>query len=154
MSFSVNMGIRECSLDEAIILLLGGLAGKFGKEYCFPSQEKMLSLLKDFFGIEICRRTLNYHLKRLETGKYIRRKRRISKGKDGKLVFKSTLYFLGKKAKKWVRKIGRFAGVVFRWFPVRRDERSTGEPLPREELVKRIRELRESLGGVRRKFIR
>lgn len=112
MSFAIDRSINEHGVDEAIVLIIGGLAKKFGKNYCFPSQEKLLYLLNRFYGVSICRRTLNYHLSRLTTGGYIHRKRRITKGRDGVLLFKSTLYFLCKQAMRWIARLRRLSACL------------------------------------------
>jgi len=86
------------SVDHAIILTLNFYQGKYKKRYSFPSQNTLLANLKRFHKIEISKRTLNYHLKKLEDNFYIYRLRRISKNPAGCFVFNSTLYSLAKKS--------------------------------------------------------
>jgi hypothetical protein len=84
---------------------LYAIAAKYGKSYCFPSQEKILELLKVHYDISISRRTLNRWLAFLEGEGYIFRTRRHSRGKDGQIHFQSTLYRFGKKALRLLKKI-------------------------------------------------
>ena len=84
---------------------LYAIAAKYGKSYCFPSQEKILELLKEHYDISISRRTLNRWLAFLEGEGYIFRTRRHSRGKDGQIHFQSTLYRFGKKALRLLKKI-------------------------------------------------
>ncbi len=84
---------------------LYAIAAKYGKSYCFPSQEKILELLKVHYDISISRRTLNRWLAFLEGEGYIFRTRRHSRGKDGQIHFQSTLYHFGKKALRLLKKI-------------------------------------------------
>jgi len=51
--------------------------------------------------VVIKRRQLNYILAYLEKEEYIIRKRRLKEGKDGKIIFNTTLYWLKQKA--WVQ---------------------------------------------------
>jgi hypothetical protein len=84
---------------------LYAIAAKYGKSYCYPSQEKILELLKNHYDISISRRTLNRWLAFLEGEGYIFRTRRHSQGKDGQIHFQSTLYRFGKKALRLLKKI-------------------------------------------------
>jgi hypothetical protein len=84
---------------------LYAIAAKYGKSYCFPSQEKILELLEDHYDISISRRTLNRWLAFLEGEGYIFRTRRHSRGTNGEVSFKSTLYRFGKKALRLLKKI-------------------------------------------------
>jgi hypothetical protein len=84
---------------------LYAIAAKYGKSYCYPSQEKILELLKTHYDISISRRTLNRWLSFLEGEGYIYRTRRHAQGKDGGISFKSTLYRFGKKALRLLKKI-------------------------------------------------
>jgi hypothetical protein len=84
---------------------LYAIAAKYGKSYCYPSQEKILELLKVHYDISISRRTLNRWLAFLEGEGYLFRTRRHSRGKDGQIHFHSTLYRFGKKALRLLKKI-------------------------------------------------
>lgn len=82
-----------------------------GKSYCYPSQEKILKLLADFYGVMIKRRQLNYILAYLQAEGYIDRKRRLKGAPDGKIIFNTTLYWLKRKA--W-QHIARIYGAIER----------------------------------------
>ena len=90
---------------QSTINVIGYLSKQNGKNYCYPSQEKILKLLEKFYGVLIKRRQLNYVLAYLEKENFIERKRRLKKSKDGKLVFNTTLYWLKEKAWKGLAKI-------------------------------------------------
>ncbi|RLF86672.1 hypothetical protein DRN34_03165 [Thermococci archaeon] len=87
----------------AILTLLINLCANYKKNYCYPSQDWILSTLADKYKIYISKRTLNYHLRLLEDLGFIQRKRRISRAKNGTLQPKSTLYILAKKAFTYIK---------------------------------------------------
>jgi hypothetical protein len=87
-----------------LLHLLYAVLAKHGKSYCYPSQEKILELLNTHYGITISRRTLNRWLAAME-GEYIHRTRRHRRGKDGRILFRTTLYQFSKKALRLLRKI-------------------------------------------------
>jgi hypothetical protein len=95
------MAISSLQLLHALY----AIAAKYGKSYCYPSQEKILELLKTHYDISISRRTLNRWPAFLEGEEYIFRTRRHSRGTDGTISFKSTLYRFGKKALRLLKKI-------------------------------------------------
>lgn len=86
---------------QSTINVIGYLSKSSGKNYCYPSQEKILKLLERFYNVCIKRRQLNYILAHLEKENFIQRKRRLKKSKDGKIIFNTTLYWLKEKA--WVQ---------------------------------------------------
>ena len=75
-----------------ILLTLNKLNTHFRKLYCYPSQEKLISLLKKFTSISISRRQLNYDLAAIVKSGYIRRIRRHRRSKLHGTEFRSTLY--------------------------------------------------------------
>jgi len=91
-----------------VLAVLGYLCRLHGRNYCFPSQEKIIKLLKEKYGVSYCRRHLNRILNAFEYGGYFKRIRRMQKGKDGGLVRNSTLYLLTSKAFKVLGKMGLF----------------------------------------------
>ena len=95
------MGVSSLQLLHALY----AIAAKYGKSYCFPSQTKILELLKIHYDISISRRTLNRWLAFLEGEGYIFRTRRHTRGTNGEVNFKSTLYRFGKKALRLLKKI-------------------------------------------------
>lgn len=86
---------------QSTINVIGYLSKSNGKNYCYPSQEKILKLLERFYNVCIKRRQLNYILAYLEKENFIQRKRRLKKSKEGKIIFNTTLYWLKEKA--WVQ---------------------------------------------------
>jgi len=98
------------STKSAILEILMALMKQFGKNYCFPSQAKILELLEKIHGIKIQRRALNYALRDLVDEGLIKRTRRIAKGSGGLLIFKSTIYAfaqLGYRMLNQIKKLGR-----------------------------------------------
>lgn len=106
----VNRGLALCcyttekgvimhydTIDASIVNTIISLQKKYGKKYCFPTQEKLLFLLKEYHDVKICRRTLNRRLKKLEQGKLIKRIRRHRRGAGGMIIFKATAYYLSAK---------------------------------------------------------
>ena len=89
-----------------LLQTLYAVADRYGKLYCYPSQEKLLALLERHHGIKRSRRTLNRWLALLEEEGYFRRIRRLKRGADGGLVFQTTLYRLTKKTFRCLRKFG------------------------------------------------
>ena len=75
-----------------LLLTLHKLNKHFNKLYCFPSQNKLLSLLSKFTSLNISRRQLNYDLKALELSQIIIRIRRHRRTKALGMEFRSTLY--------------------------------------------------------------
>lgn len=92
MKFSL---IMSCTLQT-----IHALQNKYGKNYCFPSQKKIIDLLEKFHGVVIKRRQLNYILAYLEKEQFIDRKRRLKTSNQGKIIFNTTLYWLKKRA--WI----------------------------------------------------
>lgn len=78
--------------DFRIMEVICGLAGKFAKTYCFPTQEKLVQLVADFTGRQMSVRTLNRHLAALEAGQWLKRTRRHMHDKQRGFIFRSTLY--------------------------------------------------------------
>ena len=89
------------SKSEAVCLSLLGIGQTFKKNYCFPSQEKILDVTKEFYKVRMSRRTLNRVLKKLVDEGMIERIRRHRKGSLGQMIFCSTLY--------------KFKGKLFNW---------------------------------------
>lgn len=75
-----------------ILLCLLRISQKNGKDYCFPSQETIIKLMKKFRTVDKSRPTLNRWLKVIEDGKYLIRRRRIKRDPQKGMIFKSTLY--------------------------------------------------------------
>jgi hypothetical protein len=97
--------------DVRIIEVLAGLACRYNKAYSFPSQDKILELLKRHTGRLMSRRTLNRHLAALERDGWVRRLRRHRRGQSGALELHSTLYHMLRRTVAWVHKMGRAAST-------------------------------------------
>lgn len=133
-----------------IVQILIHLSRKYQKSYCYPSQAKILEILEERYQQKICRRSLNYHLKKLELQGFFVRKRRIIKESKDKYLFHSTLYILQKKIYKMAYKFGSYLKSVNPLAFLDRPKRSrvvdsNERIIPRDELVMLIRELRVSL---------
>jgi len=98
---------------DQVLPILYGLNVKYSKKYCFPGQEKILSLLEDFRGLKLSIATINRWLRVLEDEEYIRRKRRISHHKKLGMIFRSTIYYITKKG---YNRLDRLIEGVWEWF--------------------------------------
>ncbi len=90
--------------DWRIIETLAGLAGHHYRTWSYPTQEKILELLKRFTGRVMSRRTLNRHLKALQDGGWLRRIRRHVHDRKRGFVLRSTCYVIA----------GRYAARIVR----------------------------------------
>jgi hypothetical protein len=107
----------------------------YGKSYCYPSQVKILEILKKIYDIKICRRTLNYDLDDLESSGYITRIRRIRRGSSGDIEFQTTLYKITARGYLFLRRLGlnvvrelKALGVKFKTWAKRPSSRPLIEP--------------------------
>ena len=89
---------RVTSTGTAIVGVLSALQLKFGKDYSYPSQEKLRELLARYHKIVISPRTLNRRLRFLEDNGFIYRVRRTCKGPEGRMLFRTTAYYVLHKA--------------------------------------------------------
>jgi len=144
--------------DSCILQTLLACQAKSGKRYCFPSQDKILELLKTHYGIERTRRWLNYRLRYLQDNGFIKRVRRIKRNGVGTLTFRSTLYFLTKKTFLFFSRLAGFlvrCGIKVRKWWEEKKPAPVSQPGPAMEEVstpppevqkKYIRQLLLSLG--------
>jgi len=149
MKFSLAM--------QSTINTINYLARANKKDYCYPSQEKMLEILTNFYSVMIRRRQLNYILKFLEKEGFITRRRRLKKSKEGKLVFNTTLYRLKKKSLKNLAKllgaikrtgfklIEKKGGDKKKEVPPRKDERYL---ISEEQRFRNLEKLNQIISGV------
>jgi hypothetical protein len=107
----------EAKLTPVLKTLLA-VAKKFEKAYCYPSQARLLLLLRKYHKLRISRRTLNRYLRTLEGEHFFTRVRRHRQGKNGKMIFASTLYKLGGRAFNWVHDMGTMSASFFTFFRV------------------------------------
>ena len=89
-----------------IIILLFKIMEKNKKDYCFPSQKKILELLDIRQDIKQSRATLNRWLRVIEDEGYIVRRRRIKRDPKYGMMFKSTLYFMTLKGLHLLKRMG------------------------------------------------
>ena len=97
-------------LTVSIFQTLIHLSRKYGKKYCYPSQDKIIELLNKYHNIKISRRSLNRWLRYLEDEGYFVRRRRITKGDDDRFHFKSTIYIIKGKMFKLAYSFGMLFG--------------------------------------------
>jgi hypothetical protein len=88
--------------DLRLIALIAGRARREKKNYCYPGQPWLCSHLGAWYGRAMSRRTVNRHLGALVRDNWIRRVRRHRVEKGRGLTFHSTLYFLGRRAVRWL----------------------------------------------------
>ena len=88
---------------SCIIQSFAYLMATNNKDYCYPSQGKILEILKEHYNVEISLRSLNYKLKYLEEKGYIHRIRRIKKDRLGRITYNSTIYRFARKAFKIIK---------------------------------------------------
>lgn len=105
--------------EMLILTVLAGTANKYDKGYCFPSQDKILALLRRY-GRQMSLRALNRHLSQLVRLGYIERKRRHTDDPVRGRIFRSTIYKLKGRAYKWLTGM---AGAVNRALAFKRPSR-------------------------------
>jgi hypothetical protein len=105
-----NSGNTVTNPDFRILEVICGLAGWHRKTYCFPTQEKLCELVKKFTGRSMSRRTLNRHLRALEQGQWLRRRRRHVYDKKRGFLLRSTLYV---PMWRYCRRLERNARAIF-----------------------------------------
>ncbi len=77
-----------------ILSIIQGLSKYHGKKYCYPSQKKVLELLKNRLGIKISIATLNRYLRVIEDTGLLRRIRRLRRDDVKGMIFQSTIYII------------------------------------------------------------
>jgi len=110
-----------------VLSIIQGLAKYHGKKYCYPSQVKILELLKGRVGIEISIATLNRYLRVIEDKGWVRRIRRIKRDTVKGMMFLSTIYVITAKGYGLLTK----TGIKIWGFVKKRPEKSEdrkGEP--------------------------
>jgi len=106
-----------CSL--AVVETLFKVIDKHGRNYCTPSQKRILELLRTYHGIVIARSTLNLWLNLLEKEHWVKRYRRHYKNSCGKPVWLSTAYYLQQKAINYLNSLVNWAKKALRLSRVR-----------------------------------
>jgi len=106
------------SKKEAILYALAGVALKYDKGYCYPSQAHILHLVQKWHKISMSRSTLNRILKEMEFEGWFERIRRHRRGPNGKILFGTTLYKLKGKVYKYLGSLREWLGKFFLRFRV------------------------------------
>jgi DNA-binding transcriptional ArsR family regulator len=88
-----------------------GLAARYGRTWCYPTQETLRELVRRFTGRTMSRRTLCRHLRALVEQGYLHRIRRHYRDPRRGFVMRSTVY---EPALRWRARAGRLARAVAR----------------------------------------
>jgi len=136
-------------MDKAslILPLLHGLGKNFGKDYCYPSQNKILSLLKTRLKVNRCRRTLNYWLRAFEDAGLIKRTRRHRHDGIRGMLFNSTMYFISLRGYLFLRNLGIEVFKDLAAIKSKMAERFKNKYIKGKEFIKSDLELREYSQG-------
>jgi len=117
---------------------------KYKKKYCTASQEKLIELLSEFYGVSIQRRMLNYHLADLRKYGLIKTIRRTHRNKDGTLCLETSAtcltpagyYELWKLGCEWAKKM--YDKLIAKYCPtLRANIKATPGPQGEEILRRR-----------------
>ncbi len=98
--------------EMQILTVLAGIAHKYGKGYCYPSQRKILELMRRY-GRQMSLRALNRHLNQLVRLGYIKRQRRHTHDTQNGYTFRSSCYVLKRRALKWLAGMAAAAQRAF-----------------------------------------
>lgn len=97
--------VTACKAND-ILGTLFWLLKHYKKDYCWPSQKKLLYILATFHRCKISIATLNRWLRTIEDEGYIYRKRRIKRHPKWGMIFRSTLYKISKKGFRTLEMLG------------------------------------------------
>jgi hypothetical protein len=89
-------------LQFELLNLFGYLSSTNSKHYCFPSQAKICEILESSYKVKKSTRSLRRYLVWLCSAGLIERRRRIKRLPTGEISFQTSLYFLTKKAYKYL----------------------------------------------------
>ncbi|MBA7492403.1 hypothetical protein ES702_02953 [subsurface metagenome] len=89
-----------------VLSIIQGLSKYHGKKYCYPSQKKVLELLKNRLGIQISIATLNRYLRVIEDKGLLRRIRRLKRDPLKGMIFQSTIYIITYKGYTLLHQLG------------------------------------------------
>lgn len=98
--------------DFRIMQTITNLAAFYGRDWCYPSQAKLLVLLKRFGGRAMSRRTLCRHLKALRTGMWLKRIGRHYRHPRLGFVMRSTVHVI---AARWGAQVRKTIRAALRW---------------------------------------
>ena len=128
---------------DAILFALAGVCRKYNKGYCYPTQQHILYLVYKWNKIQMCRSTLNLLLKELESEGWFERIRRHRRGRDGKILFGSTLYKLKLKLYKYMGSLKEWLEKFCNRFRVR----NFGQYKPQKSEIYNVLEVFEGWKG-------
>lgn len=123
-----------------ILSIIQGLSKFHGKKYCYPSQKKVLELLKNRLGIRISIATLNRYLRVIEDKGLLRRIRRLKRDHVKGMIFQSTIYIITYKGYTLLQNMGAMVWKFIQRVSKKKDA-VRKEPYP----IK--------FNGVKRKFV-
>lgn len=92
---------------DALLLVLGGLQNFYHKNYCYPSQCKILELLAQHHKIKVSLRTLNRDLLQMSGTGLIHRVRRFWLVGKREKRYRTTAYYLLQKASNLVKSLAK-----------------------------------------------
>lgn len=101
---------------QAVLECVMGCCKAHKKGYSFPSQKKMVELIKTYQGIILGERTVRRWVKWFKDHKFWDVSRRTRRLKDGGRVWTSNLYKLRHKSYMWARRMEVFSVGVFSVF--------------------------------------
>lgn len=90
----------------SILRIIAFNVQRYGKNWCYMSQDKMLKILSSVYNVKIERRNLNYHLASLRDQGLIISIRRTHRNQNGTLCLLSTATCLTQEACKLLIKFG------------------------------------------------
>jgi len=142
-------------LQFELLNIFGYLSSINSKSYCYPSQAKITEILSERYGIKRSTRSLRRYLVRLHRAGLIERTRRIKRLPSGELSFKTTLYFLTRKAYKYLAGCMRNlkkCGIYIKERAMKIINKSAGdspygEPATQEEALKFLKLAREKINA-------
>lgn len=148
--------VRDCNY-LGLVNALDAIQKKYGKGYCYPSQNRLLYLLIKYHDEFLSLRTLNRRLAYLEAQGYVVRRRRIMRLDNGLLQFQTTLYVLTRKAYKFigrfVRKLSHHTKKVSNWLIQKESPSVSIEiPGPDEGRLLSLQEVRALAQGLLKTF--
>ena len=98
--------MQPASKGIPVLMILQGLSKYHGKKYCYPSQLKIMELLKARVNVQISIATLNRYLRVIEDQKWIRRIRRIKRDPVRGIMFQSTIYIISREGYRLLARTG------------------------------------------------
>jgi hypothetical protein len=140
-------------LQFELLNLFGYLSSINSKHYCFPSQAKICEILESSYKVKKSTRSLRRYLVRLCSAGLIERRRRIKSLPSGEISFQTSLYFLTKKAYKYLagclhnlKKCGIYIKERAKKL-INKPSRDNpqGDPVGKEEVLQFLRLARERL---------